>query len=124
MHGWPGTAAGRRIRLTLLDCLMALIASESIGPPPDGGKNEDRHLEGFVAEHIWYLLTTENALTYGVPVRVDGPDWSVTDSGGDGLAVYRSGGALVFRLWESKAHTSDGTARAITEGKLSITVPD
>jgi hypothetical protein len=100
----------------LLDCLMALIASESIGSPPDGGKNEDRHLEGFVAEHIWYLLTTENALTYGVPVRVDGPDWSVTDSGGDGLAVYRSGGALVFRLWESKAHTSGGTVRAVVNG--------
>jgi hypothetical protein len=100
----------------LLECLTALIASESIGPPPDGGDQADRHLEGFVAEHIWYLLTTENALTYGVPVRVDGPDWAVTDSGGDGLVVYRSGGALVFRLWESKAHTSGGTVRAVVNG--------
>ena len=98
----------------LLDCLIAMVASESIGLPPDGGRDE--HIEGFVAEHIWHLLTMENALTFGVPVRVDGPDWSVTDSGGDGLAVYRSNGALVFRLWESKAHTGDGAVRDVVNG--------
>jgi hypothetical protein len=98
----------------LLDCLVAMVASESIGKPPDGGS--DAHIEGFVAEHIWHLLTIENALTFGEPVRVDGPDWSVTDSGGDGLAIYRSNGALVFRLWESKAHTSDGTVRDVVNG--------
>ena len=98
----------------LLDCLVAMVASESIGKPPKGGSDE--HIEGFVAEHIWHLLTIENALTFGVPVRVDGPDWSVTDSGGDGLAIYRSNGSLVFRLWESKAHTSDGTVREVVNG--------
>lgn len=98
----------------LLDCLIAMVASESIGLPPDGAS--DQHLEGFVAEHIWHLLTTENALTFGVPVRVDGPDWSVTDSGGDGLAIYRSNGTLGFRLWESKAHTADGTVRDVVNG--------
>jgi len=59
----------------LLDCLAALVASESIGLPPKVGSDE--HVEGFVAEHIWHLLTIENALTLGVPVRVDGPYWSV-----------------------------------------------
>jgi hypothetical protein len=98
----------------LLDCLVAMVASESIGLPPKGGS--DQHIEGFVAEHIWHLLTMENALTFGVPVRVDGPDWSVTDSGGDGLAVYRWNGTLVFRLWESKAHTADGTVRDVVNG--------
>jgi hypothetical protein len=98
----------------LRDCLMALIASDSIGPPPNGGRDE--HLEGFVAEHVWHLLTMENALTFGDPVRVDGPDWSVTDSGGDGLAIYRSNGILVFRLWESKAHTGDGAVRDVVNG--------
>ena len=98
----------------LLDCLVAMVASESIGLPPTGGRDE--HIEGFVAEHIWHLLTIENALTFGVPVRVDGPDWSVTDSGGDGLAIYRSNGTLVFRLWESKAHTGDGTVRDVVNG--------
>jgi hypothetical protein len=98
----------------LRECLVAMVASESIGLPPDGGS--DKHIEGFVAEHIWHLLTIENALTFGVPVRVDGPDWSVTDSGGDGLAVYRSNGTLVFRLRESKAHTADGTVREVVNG--------
>lgn len=98
----------------LLDCLMAMMASESIGKPPEGGSDE--HIEGFVAEHIWHLLTIENTLTFGVPVRVDGPDWSVTDSGGDGLAIYRSNGTLVFRLWESKAHTADGAVRDVVNG--------
>ena len=98
----------------LLECLVPLVASESIGLPPDGGSDE--HIEGFVAEHIWHLLTIENALTFGVPVRIDGPDWSVTDSGGDGLAIYRSNGTLVFRLWESKAHTTEGTVRQVVNG--------
>jgi hypothetical protein len=95
----------------LLDCLIAFIASESIGTSAEPACHE--HLEGFVAEHVWHLLTTENMLTYGTPVRVEGPDWSVTDSGGDGLAVYRRGGTLVFRLWESKAHAGDDGVRAV-----------
>jgi hypothetical protein len=98
----------------LLDCLVAMVASESIGLPPDGAS--DQHIEGFVAEHIWHLLTMENALAFGVPVRVDGPDWSVTDSGGDGLAIHRVNGTLVFRLWESKAHTADGAVRDVVNG--------
>lgn len=98
----------------LLECLVALVASESIGMPPDGAIDE--HIEGFVAEHIWHLLALEDALTFGVPVRVDEPDWSVTDSGGDGLAIYRSNGTLVFRLWESKAHTGEGTVRDVVNG--------
>jgi hypothetical protein len=98
----------------LLDCLVAMVASESIGLPPDGAS--ELHIQGFVAEHIWHLLTTENALTFGVPVRVDGPDWSVTDNGGDGLAIYRSNGTLVFRLWESKAHTAESTVRDVVNG--------
>ena len=40
----------------------------------------------------------------------------MTDSGGDGLAVYRPDGTLVFRLWESKAHTEDGTVRDVVNG--------
>jgi hypothetical protein len=98
----------------LLACLEAFLGSESIGTPAAPAK--EVHLEGFVAEHVWHLLILENALGFGWPVRVDGPDWSVTDSGGDGLAVYRSGGALVFRLWESKAHTGAGLVRDVVNG--------
>jgi hypothetical protein len=98
----------------LLACLEAFLGSGSIGTPTEPAK--EVHLEGFVAEHVWHLLILENALSFGWPVRVDGPDWSVTDSGGDGLAVYRSGGALVFRLWESKAHTGAGLVRDVVNG--------
>ena len=98
----------------LLDLLVAFLASESIGTRTDPAP--DVHLEGFVAEHIWHLLTLEDALAVGELVRIDGPDWSVTDGGGDGLAVHRVDSALVFRLWESKAHTGDGTVREVVNG--------
>ena len=98
----------------LLDCLIAFVGSESIGTPDRPAVQV--HLEGFVAEHIWHLLTVENALALGNPVRIDGPDWSVTDSGGDGLAIHRIDDSLVFRLWESKAHTGDGTVRDVVNG--------
>lgn len=98
----------------LLACLVAFLGSESIGTPAEPAK--DVHLEGFVAEHVWHLLTLENALGVGYPVRVDGPDWSVTDSGGDGLVVYRYDGAYAFRLWESKAHTGAGAVRDVVNG--------
>jgi hypothetical protein len=96
-----------------LDCLVGFVASECIGTPAQPAYDE--HLQGFVAEHIWHLLMTENALRYGFPVRVEEPDWSATDRGGDGLAVYRPG-TLVFRLWESKAHTGEGTVRDVVNG--------
>lgn len=95
----------------LLDCLVAFLGSESIGTR--GTPAQDVHLEGFVAEHIWHLLTVENAVGFGRPIRVDGPDWSVTDAGGDGLAIYRNSDVLVFRLWESKAHTGEGGVRDV-----------
>jgi hypothetical protein len=98
----------------LLACLQAFLGSESIGTREEPAADE--HLEGFVAEHIWHLLTIENVLAFGEPVRIDGPDWSVTDSGGDGLAVYRLSDSLVFRLWESKSHTGEGTVRDVVNG--------
>jgi hypothetical protein len=98
----------------MLACLEAFLGSESIGTRASPAHH--LHLEGFVAEHIWYLLTVENAVGFAPPVRVDGPDWSVTDSGGDGLAIYRNGDTLAFRLWESKAHTGSGSVDDVVTG--------
>lgn len=66
--------------------------------PPD-------HLQGHVAEYVWYILAQEN-LPPGLRLRtIEGPSFSVTTPGGDGLAVYqRSDAVLVFRLWETKKH--------------------
>lgn len=107
-HGGPAHSPD------LLECMVAFLGSESIGTPATPATQV--HLEGFVAEHIWHLLMIENALTLGAPIRVDGPDWSVTDSGGDGLAIHRVGDDLVFRLWESKAHTGEGAVRDVVNG--------
>lgn len=98
----------------LLLCLEAFLGSESIGTADDPAPQV--HLDGFVAEHVWYLLLMEDALKRGRPHRIDGPDWSVTDSGGDGLAIYREADALSYRLWESKAHTGKGSVRDVVNG--------
>lgn len=98
----------------LRECLEAFLGSESIGT--SGAPASSDHLEGFVAEHIWHALTLEGATGFVGPLRVDGPDWSVTDSGGDGLSIHRVSGDLVFRLWESKAHATDGEVRDVVNG--------
>jgi hypothetical protein len=94
--------------------LEAFLGSESIGTKENPAA--EMHLDGFVAEHIWHMLTIENTLTSGVLVRIEGPDWSVTDSGGDGVAVYLSDDRYVFRLWETKAHTGAGSVRDVVNG--------
>jgi hypothetical protein len=66
--------------------------------PPD-------HVQGHVAEYVWYMLAQENPPA-GLSLRtIEGPSFSVTRPGGDGLAVYQRGDSvLVFRLWEIKKH--------------------
>jgi hypothetical protein len=60
------------------------------------------HLEGFIAEHLWYFLCMETASTETI-VRIEPPDFAVTDPGGDGLIIHRIlDGELMFRLWEIK----------------------
>ena len=98
----------------LRECLEAFLGSESIGTADEPAS--DDHLEGFVAEHVWHALVLEDFTGFVAPLRVDGPDWSVTDSGGDGLSIHRVNVALVFRLWESKAHSSDGDVREVVNG--------
>jgi hypothetical protein len=67
------------------------------------------HLEGHVAELLWHLLTQE-AVREGLKLRnAEGPSFSVTETGGDGLAIWQSAdGDLMFRLWEIKKDTSAG----------------
>jgi hypothetical protein len=76
------------------------------------------HLQGAVAEWLWYCLTLESAPAERKLVHLQGPSYSVTEPGGDGLAVWEiTDGTLVFRLWEIKqhdtaAHLSRTVARA------------
>lgn len=63
------------------------------------------HLYGFVAEHILTELLKVVDYGLGTPVHLEQHEWSVTDPGGDSVAVYHMETDLHFRIWESKATT-------------------
>jgi hypothetical protein len=67
------------------------------------------HLQGHVAECVWYILAKEN-VPAGLTMRaIEGPSFLVTTPGGDGLVVYqRDDDVLIFQLWEIKKHDSTG----------------
>jgi hypothetical protein len=63
------------------------------------------HLQGYVAELLWYVLAGELAAAGRQLVHVEAPSFHVTEPGGDGLVVWElTDGMLVFRLWEIKKH--------------------
>lgn len=62
----------------------------------------DDHVEGYVAEQLWYFLSLEVSTDEEI-VRVEPPGFASTDPGGDGLIIHRlQQGELMFRLWEIK----------------------
>jgi hypothetical protein len=63
------------------------------------------HLFGLVGEFMLRGLLNQVDRGLGLPEVVEGHDWSATEHGADALAIYRHGGQLHFRLWESKAVT-------------------
>lgn len=83
---------------------------QNLGTPNQPSPDEQLH--GLVAESIWIEVASEVDAGLGIPIRVEGHDWSVTDPGGDGLTVYEtSDGGFCYRLWESKYHGTDGPVR-------------
>lgn len=74
-----------------------------------GAAPQRDHLQGHVAECVWYILAKEN-VPAGLTLRsIEGPSFLVTTPGGDGLVVYqRADDVLIFRLWEIKKHDSTG----------------
>jgi hypothetical protein len=82
-----------------------------------GSPSSDSHVCGLVAECLWYELTTNEPVDGEMPVLVEGHQWSVTDPGGDGLAVYRRpDSSLHFHLCESKAHYGGGALTPTVQG--------
>lgn len=73
------------------------------------------HLQGCVAELLWFCLTLKWPSADRRLVHVEGPSYSVTEPGGDGLAVWEvTDGTLVFRLWEIKQHdAAAGLSRTV-----------
>ena len=98
------------------EILAAYLASDSIGTPTE--PSPDKHIRGFVAEHLWSALVSEGVLVGRVPEQHHSPGWAVTDSGGDGLDIFKDdAGDLYFCLWEAKAHdTETSTVRDTANG--------
>jgi len=99
------------------------LLAESVIAPVFGlpGRNPDpqEQLQGFVTEWLWYRLASEKAESHRFVEHIEPPSWSVTEQGGDGLVVHRAvagagggGGALSFRLWELKKHSSSASISA------------
>lgn len=81
---------------------------------PEAPGNED-HVEGHVAEWLWYLLMWER--NNPKIVLLEPPKFTVTDSGHDGFVVYTLAGLpLVFRLWELKKQVGSGTVSSTISG--------
>ncbi len=53
-------------------------------------------VEGHVAECLWYILAGEQVPTGRELLAREGPSFAVTGPGGDGLAVYRTEGAVAL----------------------------
>jgi len=90
------------------DALRAFI-KPVFGVPEDSESVSQDHMEGFVAQYLWYFLAME--MPSGEPVqRVEPPGFAATDPGGDGLVIHRiDQGYLMFRLWEIKKRVGQGS---------------
>lgn len=72
---------------------------------PDHSLSDD-HIQGMVAEYLWYLVTLDDPNPHGQLTRVERPGWTASSGGADGLTVLRTAEGLVFFLWEIKKHTA------------------
>jgi hypothetical protein len=105
-HDTELSADGRRKFLPFIKPTFGLP-----GDPPFA-----EHLQGHVAECVWYILAQENVPDGLILRTIEGPSFLVTTPGGDGLVVYqREDDVLVFRLWEIKKHASTaGISRTVS----------
>ncbi len=99
------------VRLSGLDRELVLAFASPVFKPQDDPTTDPHHgVPGHVGEWLWYLLALEQP---DLPARareyLAEPKETVTDSGGDGLVIYRvpqaPGPEFVFRLWEMKKYT-------------------
>jgi hypothetical protein len=91
-----------------------------------GAELSPDHIQGYVGEFVWFILTRERVPEDRILRAIKGPGFHVTGPGGDGLAVYEVAAGLIFRLWEIKkhhgqAHVSSTVSRAYTQLGLNAT---
>lgn len=82
---------------------------------PEQPKAAD-HVQGHVAEWVWYLLAEETGNDGRTLRALEPPSPHPTSPGGDGLGIYAlDDETVVFRLWEIKKHVGSGSpSRAIS----------
>jgi hypothetical protein len=101
-----GSKIADRDRTKLLAFIQPVLGT------PDAPGLED-HLEGYVAEWLWYLLMWERADDDRQIALLEPPKWTVTEPGPDGFVIYQLDDApMVFRLWEIKKYTGEGAVSA------------
>ena len=111
---WQIAAAGgakpsAAVVSALRDFVTPGIGVPTKPPPPD-------HLEGCVAEHLWYFILQETKDSSGLE-HVEPPSLAPTDPGGDGLSIRRQfDGELAFCLWEIKKRTGSGAVTQTING--------
>jgi len=111
---WDAVLAGQPVAESERNKLLAFTRTV-FGTPEKPGNQE--HLEGHVAEWLWYLLMREQADDARKIVLLEPPKFSVTEPGPDGFVVYSIDGVpLLFRLWELKKH--------VGKGKVDATIRD
>jgi len=93
---------------TTIEALKAFI-EPVFGLPEKPDSIQQDHLEGYVAEYLWFFLSLDGLAGQNV-VRVEPPGFTVTDPGGDGLIIHGlPNTGLMFRLWEIKKCSGTST---------------
>lgn len=104
LESWRERVAGGDIHPASVKTALEAFVAPVFGLPASPPRPRD-HIEGFVAQHLWYELTSEDAANQGI-VFVEKPGFVATAPGGDAIVVFRDAqAALHFRLWELKKCT-------------------
>jgi hypothetical protein len=89
----------------------------SMGLPTDDTARSADHVQGAVAEYVWYLVARDRTDPHRTVRHIERPSLLATEPGGDGLAIYRlnADASLIFRLWEVKKSSGTGSiSRVVT----------
>ena len=91
-----------------LEALKAFV-EPLFGLPEKPDLAPQDHLEGCVAQYLWYFLSLDGLSGQNI-VRIEFQGFAVTDPGGDGLIIHNPTDTdLLFRLWEIKKCSGTST---------------
>ena len=121
---WHEAANGARVLTAGERDRVAPFVRTGFGLP--GRELPTDHLQGYVAEFVWFLVTRDRVPPGRQLTMIKGPGFHVTGPGGDGLALYELAGEHIFRLWEIKkhhgqSHVSSTVARACEQLSANAT---